>query len=78
MAEFVQLYGDTVKLRNVKSMIAIEMNLTLHTKLYGCVYGDFGISSLPPKMITKLDAEGVENYVKYGSESLIISILLMS
>ena len=65
--DFVQLHEDSIKLRSVKNIVEVEANAKVHTKFYGCVSDDFGISNLPPEMITKLDAEGVEKYIAYWS-----------
>jgi len=67
IGDFVQLNGQTIKLKNVKSIVEVDPKSKLHTKFYGCVSDDFGISNLPPEMITKLDAEGVEKYTSYWS-----------
>jgi len=67
IGDFVQLNGKTIKLRNVKSIVEFDPKSKSHTKFYGSVSDDFGISNLPPEMITKLDAEGVEKYTLYWS-----------
>jgi len=67
VGDFVQLYGNTIKLRSVRNIVEIDTHSKSHTKFYGCVSDDFGISNLPPEMITKLDAEGVEKYIAYWS-----------
>ena len=67
VGDFVQINRDTIKLRNLKSIVEIDSKSKMHANFYGCVSNDFSISNLPPEMITKLDSEGVEKYVSYWS-----------
>mmetsp|Transcript_30353 Transcript_30353/g.36057 ORF Transcript_30353/g.36057 Transcript_30353/m.36057 type:complete len:99 (+) Transcript_30353:4538-4834(+) len=67
VGDFVQINRDTIKLRNLKSIVEIDSKSKMHANFYGCVSNDFIISNLPPEMITKFDSEGVEKYVSYWS-----------